>query len=88
MVSLNLGSNGARNPATNPQAWDYDGYVQAQVQLLMGGASDAYVFSRRYYPFVYSATCHSRARCVLKAAALESAFQVFWFIHEESIADS
>lgn len=68
-VSLNLGNNNRRDPAKNPQGWSYDGYVQTQVELLMGGAWDAYVFSAETILSSLSHTCYSKGRCLLRAAA-------------------
>lgn len=71
-VSLNLANDARRNPSTNPQGWYNDNYVRAQVELLMGTAHDAYVFSTETilsFRSFRSYTCDSRVRYVWKASA-------------------
>ena len=60
-VSLNLGNNDRPNPATNPQGWYYDDYVQAQVNLLMGNTQDAYVISTKIIISSRTSTCYFKA---------------------------
>ena len=80
-ISLNLSNNnGRKNPATNPEGWYYDAYVQDQVKLLMGGASDAYVISTETifsYPFLY---LRRESQILLGSECPESTFEAFYLI--------